>query len=173
MVRAKLLSAFHEGHRSRNVRGHRRWHEVSNCPFQCHLDGSAAFQILESFSIICVHCRLHKAPKGRRCFLHVPTALLLDLSGSGAQSRCLPANVVPSDGARFYPSFNSTAPQDYPLRYDVPTGTSAYTPFKLDALTIAIIGDVFSASHEDNGMPSHAGRGSLQRKKCSYLLGHH
>ena len=71
--------------------------------------------------------------------LRFSAAIFLAQPRARANGRYLKSVVVPSDGGR-YSYATSAAPQDYPLGTNVPTGKEANYPFKLDALTISIIG---------------------------------
>ena len=86
-----------------------------------------------------VSLRVTCAPVCLLSMLRFSAAIFLAHPRARANGRCLKSLVVPSDGGR-YSSATSTAPQDYPLNTNVPTGKEANYPFKLDALTISIIG---------------------------------
>jgi hypothetical protein len=86
-----------------------------------------------------VSLRVTCAPVCVWSMLRFSAAIFLAHPSAQANGRCLKSVVVPSDGGR-YSYATSAAPQDYPLNTNVPTGKEANYPFKLDALTISMIG---------------------------------
>ncbi len=90
---------------------------------------------------VLVMCRGRGVPAWRRLFVRPSTALVLHLSCFTAHARCFPAGIGYSNAGGSPSDAISTAPQDFPLRSDGPTGKLPNYPFKLDPLNLTILGE--------------------------------